>query len=455
MGQDNATALLGLAGLRVTDVETTADATTVHARTEPGVGTVCPDCQTLAQRCKEEVTTRPRDLPYAGRSVMLVWHKRRWYCEQPACPRKTFTESVPSLPPRQRLTTRMRAELGAAVADSGRTVAEVSATHHVAWRTTHRAFVAHVDPRLSAEPEPVTYLGIDEVRRGAPRWSVDPDTGESTQLADRWHVGFTDLSGEQGLLGSVEGRDAKSVTAWLAARSPQWRAGVRVVAIDMCAAFRRAVRLQLPNAKVCVDPFHLVQLANKMVSTVRWRVVRERYGRRTRKGDPEYGIKRLLMRNLEELTPQQLSKLWNTMVDEPGLADLHVAWIVKETLRDLLALRITRAHTTPCPSQVRDRWTTLLTWCADNARIPELKTFARTLDTWRQEIINSVLIGASNAASEGVNRIQKLDARKSAGYRNPDNQRRRARVATLRSVRRLHSRRTPRLWTIGPPHRPG
>ena len=157
------------------------------------------------------------------------------------------------------------------------------------------------------------------------------------------------------------------------------------------------------------------------------------------------------MRNLEELTPKQLAKLWNTMPDEPGLTDLHVASIVKETLRDLLALRITRAHTTPCPSQVRDRWTTLLTWCADNQHIPELKTFARTLDAWRQEIIDSVLLGASNATSEGVNRTQKLDARKSAGYRNPENQRRRARVATLRSVRRLHHRHTSRPWTVGPP----
>jgi transposase len=331
------------------------------------------------------------------------------------------------------------------VADSGRTVAEVSATNQVAWHTS----------RLSAEPGPVTHLGIDEIRRGTPRWSVDPDTGERTQLADRWHIGFTDLTGQQGLLGSVEGRTAKSVAAWLAQRSPEWRSGVRVVSIDMCLTFRSAIRRKLPHAKICVDAFHLVQLANKMVSTVRWRVVRERYGRRGRKGDPEYGIKRLLMRNLDDLSPKQTAKLWNTMLDEPGLADLHVAWIVKETLRDLLALRITHAHTTPCPSQVRDRWTTLLTWCADNDHIPELKTFARTLNTWRQEIINTVLLGASNATSEGVNRIQKLDARKSAGYRNPHNQRRRARVATLRCARRPHSRHTARLWTIGPPAHPG
>jgi transposase len=144
---------------------------------------------------------------------------------------------------------------------------------------------------------------------------------------------------------------------------------VQIVAIDMCPAFRRAAREMLPNATITVDAFHLVQLANKMVTAVRWRIVRGRYGRRGRRGDPEYGIKRLLMRNLEDLRDDQVAKLWNTMVDDPRLADLHLAWIAKEHLRDLLALRITRAHTTPAPSVVRDRWTAVLSWCAQHDHI--------------------------------------------------------------------------------------
>ena len=88
--------------------------------------------------------------------------------------------------------------------------------------------------------------------------------------------------------------------------------------------------------------------------------------------------------------------------------------------------------------------------------IPELATFARTLDTWREEITNSVLTGASNAGSEGVNRIQKLDARAAFGYRNPENQRRRARTATHRSTQRSHTvTHRQRLWVTGPHHKPG
>jgi transposase len=64
---------------------------------------------------------------------------------------------------------------------------------------------------------------------------------------------------------------------------------------------------------------------------------------------------------------------------------------------------------------VCDRWTELLSWCADHSHIPELVTFARTLDSWRTEIVNAVLTGASNAGSEGINRVQKLDARAAFG----------------------------------------
>jgi hypothetical protein len=67
-----------------------------------------------------------------------------------------------------------------------------------------------------------------------------------------------------------------------------------------------------------------------------------------------------------------------------------------------------------------------------------------------------VLTGASNAASEGINRVQKLDARAAFGYRNPENQRRRARVATLRSAQRPHTvTQRQQLWVTGPQHDPG
>lgn len=116
-------------------------------------------------------------------------------------------------------------------------------------------------------------LVIDEVRRGRPRWKLDEATNTWHTLVDRWHVGFCDLSGGQGLLGQVEGRTAQVVCDWLGQRSQQWRDAVRFVAIGMCTIFKSAVRQALPHAQLVADHFHVVHLANAAVTEVRRRVI--------------------------------------------------------------------------------------------------------------------------------------------------------------------------------------
>ena len=47
----------------------------------------------------------------------------------------------------------------------------------------------------------------------------------------------------------------------------------------------------------------------------------------------------------------------------------------------------------------------------------------------------AITTGVTNAASEGINRLIKTDTRSAFGYRNPANQRLRARCATTRRAR--------------------
>ena len=173
----------------------------------------------------------------------------------------------------------------------------------MSWPVAHAAFAALGGPLLDEPPALVAHLGVDEHRRGRPRYQADPASGEYRLLADRWHTCFFDLSGQEGLLGQVEGRTADDAAYWLAAQPAAWRDAVEVVAMDMCSIYASAVRRMLPGAVIAVDLFHVVQLAVKMTGDVRRRATRQKYGRRGRSGDPEYGIKRLLGRNLENLTP--------------------------------------------------------------------------------------------------------------------------------------------------------
>src|SRR3712207_8520178 len=49
---------------------------------------------------------------------------------------------------------------------------------------------------------------------------------------------------------------------------------------DPSAPYASGIRTALPHARIAVDHWHLVRLANEMVTEVRQRVARERHGRR-------------------------------------------------------------------------------------------------------------------------------------------------------------------------------
>jgi transposase len=313
----------------------------------------------------------------------------------------------------------------------------------------------------------VEVLGIDEVRRGCPVWRTEespeltatppaltppdpvvsdfmasgpavPDSlapqrepAKARVLADRWHVGFTDISGGQGMLGQVEGRTSDDVAYWLAMQNPAWRDAIQFVTIDMCTVFLSAIRRYLPNTTIIVDHFHIVQLATDAVTEVRRRVTTTTRGRRGRASDPEWQIRNLLRRNREDLSDKAFTKLWNTLIDlgDPGMTIL-TAWIAKDLLRRVLALAGTGANR----SVISHRLYKFYTWCAD-AQIPELERLATTITTWWTYIEAFIRTKLTNAASEGYNRVVKLDARNAYGYRNPANQRLRTRCATTRRAR--------------------
>jgi transposase len=183
----------------------------------------------------------------------------------------------------------------------------------------------------------------------------------------------------------------------------------------MCSIYAAAVRRMLPRATLTADLFHVVQLAVKAVGDVRRRVARARYGRRGRSGDPEYGIKGLLVRNLEHLSPAQVAKIIDVLDRDRYGQEIAAAWIAKEKLRDVLNLRPRVTGSVPCECQVRDRLFAFYDWCARHDDIPELATLAATISRWEDEITAAVITGVTNATSESLNRLAKLEARRPTG----------------------------------------
>ncbi len=435
---DDASCLLGLVGLAVERVALTAlGAKTVQLVTDDPDAARCPSCRAVSTSGKDWVLTRPHDLPSGGEFATVQWRKRRWRCRVPDCARQTFTEQVAQVPAGMRTTTRLRTALAVAVED-GRDQSEVAAAYQVSWPTVQRAVIVHGAVEL-VEPEPVRVLGMDETRFGRPRWlpdGVHDDGRIRWQRTDPWETGFVDISGDQALLGQVDGRTSTAVRAWLAARTPEFRAGIEVVVIDPHAGYAAAVRAALPDTAIAVDHFHLIMLANKAVTAVRQRVTRDLLDRRGRKTDPTWANRRLLLRGSERLSQAALARMWNGCVDNDPTGQILSAWIAKEELRALCATAARGGHR----HEIHQRLWAFHRWCAD-AAIPELTTLAETIETWWPAIEVFLTTGLTNARTEGTNRLIKQVKRAACGFRNRDNYRRRVRLHCTRRTRRLSARK--------------
>ena len=191
---DATSLLLGLEGVEVVGVSRRADGTRiVDVVTADRAAARCPDCRVASSSVKGRAITSPRDIRYGDAPIQLRWNKTRYYCRNAGCVRRSFTESIPQVPARRRTTTRLRTQIGRSIGEAARSVTEVAAGAGVSWPTAHAAFAAHADEVLT-DPKPVLVLGIDETRRGKPRWTRDA-ADRSWLRTDPWDTGFVDLGG--------------------------------------------------------------------------------------------------------------------------------------------------------------------------------------------------------------------------------------------------------------------
>jgi transposase len=331
-----ATALLGIPGLLVTAVTVTQDGWTVaEVVTGPGCEAArrCPKCGRTATRVKERPRTAPRDVLTGDRQILLCWRKTRWHCDGPGCEQGTFTEALPAVPSRARLTARLRARLGEAVGDDLMPAAAAARRYGVSDRTAGRAFTAYAEAQLAdlrEHQEPVEAAGIDEFRRGVP----GPAGGDG-QARSQWFTHLVDL-GTGGTLGLAQERTGEAGKGLL----EDHQSTLRYLAMDLSAPYRSAVPA---GVTVIADAFHLVKLANRKIDDAF-----RRLGYRTEHAHEDLGLPRplhfMLRHNIENLDPEHLATIIETLDGDGDGQQIAAVWIAKEQLRALLALRATRTN---------------------------------------------------------------------------------------------------------------
>jgi transposase len=271
----------------------------------------------------------------------------------------------------------------------------VSILLRVAWRSVV-AIVARVMADLDAQAGDrlanVRRIGIDEIsyKRGHKYLVVvvDHDTGL--------------------LLWAKEGRDKKTVGAFFDLLGEQRCRQIQLVSADGADWIADMVALRCPQAKLCVDPFHVVSWATHALDLVRRQVWNQ--ARRSGQTALARGLRHCrfaLWKNPEDLTGRQQAKLsWIQQTNR----QLYRAYLLKEQLRQVFA---------PGGAErilLLDQW---LRWAA-RCRIPAFVDLARRMRRYRDDIANTLTHNLANARVESVNTKIRLLERIAYGFKSAE-----------------------------------
>ncbi len=95
-------------GLEITSVSETAEGVLVYVTSQRS-SSLCPQCAMSSSAIHSSYCRHPRDLPCVGRPIRLVLEVRKFFCRNPGCSRKVFTERLPDfIEASSRLTKRLR-----------------------------------------------------------------------------------------------------------------------------------------------------------------------------------------------------------------------------------------------------------------------------------------------------------------------------------------------------------
>ncbi|MFV0490112.1 MAG: ISL3 family transposase, partial [Vibrio fluvialis] len=298
------------------------------------------------------------------------------------------------------LTRRAGAEVCRQVGEHARPVAQVAREYGVCWWTVQHAVTEHGTPLVDdpGRVGTVRKLGVDETsyRSATPTSHTRYVTG----LVDLDRVAMIDL---------VEGNNAKALRDWCEGADPDWLARIRVVATDLANSYRAGLSPHLDHARRVADPFHVCRVGSRCVDRVRRRVQNEQLGHRGRRGDPLFGIRKLLLVGDERLNDRGRERMLEGLRAGDPHDEVVGAWLAKEHIRDL--------YLADSYNEMRSLLAMTIRRCQAD-EVPEIRSVGDTLASWRSEILANWSTGASNGPTEGLNRLVKDVKRCGRGFRN-------------------------------------
>ncbi len=198
----------------------------------------CPGCEQLSGRTHSSYERRLRDLNWGELAVTLQLKVHKFFCDNPKCERRIFTERLPQLvAPWARRTVRLSEKLkGIGVEGGGSAGARLLQQLGYSFsRDTVLRCVAKVPLPAVEEPKSV---GVDDFafRKGQRYGTVVVDLKRRRPIA------------------LLKDREAETLASWL-----EEHPGIEILSRDRSKSYRQGMREGAPQAVQVADRFHLLQ----------------------------------------------------------------------------------------------------------------------------------------------------------------------------------------------------
>jgi transposase len=377
--------LLALQGARVIDVLFGPAEVTVRVALRRRRA-ACSGCGQVCRQIHDRAWRRWRHLDLAGQRCLVEYELRRVRCADCG----VRVEAVPWARPRARHTR----DFEDLVAFCAQQMAKepICRLLRIGWDTVgaivERVVADHLDAERLAG---LVMIGVDEIsyRRGQ-RYL--------TQVCDH-RTGA--------IVWASPGRNAATLQAFFDELGENAQS-IRAVSIDMNGGYEKAIRHGLPDAQICFDPFHVVQLAGRAVDDVRRAEWNTAGKSKTGHGRWVKGLRWSLLKAPEKQTVRQLAALHEV---SSANRRLYRAFLLKEELRLLYHL--------DDPALAEPHLTAWLAWASRSKLKPFVK-LARTLRARRDGILAAIRLGLTNGRMEGLNSKVRLLSHRSFGFHGPE-----------------------------------
>jgi transposase len=241
--------------------------------------------------------------------------------------------------------------------------------------------------------------------------------GKTDRLAGLRRIGIDELSYRKGqryimvvvdhetgrLAWAAEGRSQQTVAAFFEALGSERSALLAEVSADGADWIHAIVADRAPQARICLDSYHVVAWANEALGKVRRRLAAELKAT----GQAELADTRwAVIKKPEDLTTGQRTTIAAlARINSP----LYKAYLMKEQLREIYQSG---------PGRGKKLLAGLISWCS-RCRIPEFAALGRTLRRFRDLIWNTLETGTTNARVEATNTHLRSLTKRAYGFHSP------------------------------------